>query len=80
METGKRKDGEHLKDRHGNKIDSNVAKKLAHLYKTGGRRMTWGNAMDLREIREVADRVIGDITGAVKGVLGMEKGEQSFAE
>ncbi len=80
METGKRKDGTHLKDKHGNKIESHVAKKLAHHYKTGGRRMTWGNAMDLREICEVADRVIGDITGAVKGVLGMEKGERSFAE
>ncbi len=72
-ETGKKKDGTHLKDKHGNEIKSDMAKKLAHHYTTGGRGMTWGNAMEFRKIEEVADRVIGDITDAVKGVVGLEK-------
>ena len=80
-ETGKTRKGEYLKDRHGKKIESDIAKELAHLYAEGGRRITWRMA---RKLGQVADRILHDIVSAVKGVLrgtGNGEGEEkSLAE
>lgn len=64
--TGKATNGKHLYDRHGEKIESDVAKELAHLYKSGGRRLTWGTT---RRIGQVADKILHDVVSAVKGVF-----------
>lgn len=64
--TGKTGKGKHLYDRHGKKIESDVAKELAHLYKSGGRRMTWGAT---RRLSQVADRILHDVVSAVKGIF-----------
>ena len=64
--TGKTRSGEHLHDKHGKRIESDVAKELAHLYSSGGRRMTWGAT---RRLSQVVDRVLHDVVSAVKGIF-----------
>ncbi|MDO8620172.1 MAG: hypothetical protein Q7R64_02385 [bacterium] len=74
--TGKKRDGTYLKDKHDQKVDSHLAKELAHLYQKGGRRMTWGAT---RRLGQVADQILKDVKGAIKGIFGLEKKEKPSA-
>ena len=88
-ETGKNLKGESLRDTYGNKIRSDVAKELAHLYQKGGRHVTWGQ---LKKLGKVAERILLDVTTALKDTVksifggktserrGVEGEEQAHAE
>lgn len=64
--TGKTKDGKAVLDKNGHAIHSDIARELAHLYHSGGRKITWGKA---REIGKIVDRLLHDFVEIAKGVV-----------
>lgn len=78
-ETGKTRKREAIRSKYGKEIHADIAKELAHMYKSGGRRVTW---REIQTLGKVVDRILHDMVSAVKGIFKRSKEgeEKSRAE